>query len=278
MMYLILAILSSMAIAVVMRLSEKHISNNISMLSANYLMCALLSFLFTGGIHGNASTEGLPFALGFGIFNGVLFLVGFLLYQWNIRKNGVTLSALFMKMGVIISVVTAICFFHETPKILQIVGMGIACIAIFVIHSEKGSAKVASGLGLIVLFCVGGLTDATSKIYEELGVASMKNGFLLFTFLSAFLLSLCLCLVKKQKLTKMDALMGFLLGVPNYFSARFLLYSMAEIPAVIAYPTFSVGTIITVMAVSWLLFKERLSKTQKIAMGLILVALVLLNV
>ena len=278
MFYLILAIASSMAVAVVMRLSEKYIRNNITMLAANYLMCILLSIVYSDGINLSPSIGGLQDALGLGIVNGILFLIGFILYQWNIRKNGVTLSALFMKMGVIVSVLTAICFFHETPKAMQVVGMLIACVAVLVIHLEKGTTRVASGVGLIVLCLVGGLTDVMSKVYEELAAISMKNEFLLFTFLAAFLLSLCICFSKKQKLTKMDALMGFTLGIPNYFSARFLLYSLAEIPAVIVYPTYSVGTIIAVMCISWLLFKERLSKVQIIAMAMIWLALVLLNV
>ena len=48
-------------------------------------------------------------------------------------------------------------------------------------------------------------------------------------------------------------------------------------PAVIAYPTFSVGTILTVTLAGFLLFKERLSRRQWIALAIILCALALLN-
>jgi hypothetical protein len=44
MLNLLLAIASSAAIAILMRLSTGKIRNNIAMLSMNYLMCALLSF------------------------------------------------------------------------------------------------------------------------------------------------------------------------------------------------------------------------------------------
>ena len=69
-----------------------------------------------------------------------------------------------------------------------------------------------------------------------------------------------------------------MLGIPNFYSARFLLASMKAVPAVIAYPTFSVGTILTVTLTGVLLFKETLAKRQWIALAIILGALVLLNV
>jgi multidrug transporter EmrE-like cation transporter len=50
------------------------------------------------------------------------------------------------------------------------------------------------------------------------------------------------------------------------------------VPAVIAYPTFSVGTIIITTLSGVLLFKESLRKTQWIALIGILVSLVLLNI
>ena len=278
MIYLILAIISSAAIAIIMRLSEKHISNNTSMLASNYLMCCILAVLFTGATQFSLSVKGVNFAIGLGLIGGVLYLAGFLLYQWNIRVNGVTLSALFMKMGVIISILTAICFFNEVPKPMQIVGILIAFVAIPVIQLEKGAGRVASGAGLILLFVVGGFTDALSKVYEELGSASLKNTFLLFTFLSAFILCVCLCIFRKQKISKADFGFGLLIGIPNYLSARFLLYSLADVPAVIVYPMYSVGTIITVMLISSFVFKEKLSSRQIIALSMILISLALLNI
>lgn len=279
MIYLVLAIVASMAVAVVMRLSEKHISNNISMLASNYLMCSVLAGAYAGVMQGGLSApQGLGFAVGLGLVSGVFYLSSFMLYQWNIRVNGVTLSALFMKMGVIVSILTAICFFGEVPKAIQVAGMLIACAAILVIHLEKGSSRVTSGVGLIALFVAGGLTDAMSKVYEELGVASLKNGYLFFTFVAALVLCACVCLYKRQHMTAADFGFGLLIGIPNYFSARFLLYALSQVPAVIAYPTYSVGSIIAVMLVSRVVFGERLSRRQIIALVMILSALVLLNI
>ena len=83
---------------------------------------------------------------------------------------------------------------------------------------------------------------------------------------------------KKERPGKWELLYGLLLGIPNYFSARFLLRALERVAAVIVFPTFSVGTILVVTLTGVLLFKERLGKRQWVAVAAILAALILLNV
>ncbi len=52
MIYLVLAILSSMLVSVLMRLSETRIHNRASMLACNYLMCTVLAASFAGAVPG----------------------------------------------------------------------------------------------------------------------------------------------------------------------------------------------------------------------------------
>ena len=69
-----------------------------------------------------------------------------------------------------------------------------------------------------------------------------------------------------------------MIGVPNFFSSRFLLGALGEIPAVVVYPTFCVATILLVTLTGVMVFKEKLKTKQWIALGIILAALVLLNI
>lgn len=194
------------------------------------------------------------------------------------RMVGVVLSSMFMKLGVLVPTLLSILVFREQPGALQLIGMAVALVAILLINMEKGVGKAASTMGLICLLLVGGCTDAMSKVYEEVGVTTLKNHFLFYTFVVAFILCVLVCIRRKQHLTKMDAIFGLMIGVPNYFSARFLLLSIADVPAVIAYPTYSVATIVLVGIVGVIAFKERLTYRQMLAMLMILAALVLLNV
>ncbi|MBQ7094502.1 MAG: hypothetical protein IJN84_08300, partial [Clostridia bacterium] len=66
--------------------------------------------------------------------------------------------------------------------------------------------------------------------------------------------------------------------IPNFLSSRFLLQALAELPAVVVYPTRGVATIVLISLAGVLMFKERLSKRQWYAMGAILVSVALLNI
>ena len=70
---------------------------------------------------------------------------------------------------------------------------------------------------------------------------------------------------------------GVLLGVPNFLSSLFLLKALASVPGVIAFPSYSVATILVVAMAGLLFFREKLARKQIIGAVLICIALVLLN-
>ena len=278
MLYLVLAIVSSALLAVIMRVSERYCRNDMTMLAANYLMCALASVAYAGGLSIPGDANGMGLTLGMGLINGVLFLAGFVLLKWNISRCGVVLPATFMKLGVMVPTVAALLVFGEQPRITQLIGVAVAIGAILLIQGkgDKSGSRADLG-GLILLLLSGGSADTMSKVFETWGNPALKNHFLLFTFLVALLLCAALCIIRRQKVTLTDVLWGLLLGVPNYYSTRFLLLSLSEVPAVAAYPTYSVGTILMVTAAGALVFKEKLGRRKLTALGLILMALILLN-
>ena len=278
MLYLILAIASSALVSIIMRLSDRKVTGNIAMLTVNYLMCFLVSAGYAG-FDLFPSSEGLPSALLMGSVNGLLYLGGFVLLQINVRRNGVVLSSTFMKLGLLVSIAVSVVFFHEVPDLLQVIGFCLAVAAIILINFRKESGGEAGfKAGLILMLLAGGMGDAMAKIFEELGDPALEPQFLIYTFLVALILCTALMLSKKQKPGKWEVLFGLLIGVPNFFSAKFLLGALEHISAVIVYPVYSVATILVVSLTGVLAFRERLEKRQWIGMGLILVALVLLNV
>lgn len=279
MIYLLFAILSSAAITLVMRWSGKHTKSAMGMLGVNYLMCTLLAALHTG--FDRLIPAGVPLGgtLAMGLFNGFLFLAGFVLLQVSIRKNGVVLSSIFMKLGLLVPMVVSVAFFGEKPTVVQILGFLLAVGAIVLINYEKDTSAKGSRTGLLLLLLLaGGGGDTMSKVFEELGPEGLSAQFLFYTFVVATLLCLGLMAWKKQPIGKAELLWGLALGVPNFYAARFLLRALGSVPAVIAYPTYSVGTILAVTLAGVLLFQERLSRRHWVAFVGILAALALLNI
>lgn len=277
MVSLMLAIVSSMLITVLMRLSEGRRQNPTVMLVVNYFVCCLCSWLTAGAQHPFPTAEKLPLVLLLGVISGVLYLGGFVFLQWNLPRNGVVLSATFQKLGVVVPTVMAILFFGETPRILQVLGI-LLTLAAIILMQEKQDQSAGSLPGLIVLLLCGGLADTMSKVYAQFGPKELEDHYLLYAFFVAMALCALMAMKRGERLTLRDALWGVAVGVPNYFSVLFLLQALADVPAVVAYPTFSVGTIVLVAAAGAVLFREKLSRRKLCCLGLILVALVMLNV
>lgn len=279
MMYLILAVLASTCIAFFMRLGERYIKNNMVMFIANYAVCLLLARIFMGSQKLFTSQAGMGYAAAIGVISGILYLMGFVLLQYNIGKNGVVLSSLFMKLGVLVPTLMAVVVYHETPSVLQVLGFVLAIGAIVIINGKKDhDGKGISKWWLVVLLLVGGVTDSLANVYDKQGVGALKNHYLFITFTAALVLSVVLKQIKKQSITRMDLLWGIIIGVPNYFSARFLLLSLGQLPAIIVYPAYNVATILAISVVGVVVFREKLEKRKLLGLLLILIALVLLNV
>ena len=279
MLSLCLGILSSALVSVIMRISGGRVKNNLGMLTMNYIVCAVLSALFCDIRQTFAFENPALFtAFGLGGINGILYLAGFILMQINIPRNGVVLSSIFQKLGLLVPIVISVCFFGELPSFLQGTGFLLAVAAIIMMNYQKDAGNAGFKLGLFGMLLACGMAEAMSKIFKEAGTAELEPQFLFFTFASAMIFCFLCMIAKKQRIGLSELLFGTLIAIPNFFSSKFLLGALESIRAVIVFPVFSVGTILVVTLAGVLLFRERITKQQWIAISMILVALVLLNI
>lgn len=283
MLYLILAIACSVAISLLMRISENKRSSDAGMFIWNYLVCILLAGMYTKRPDAHTLLSGLDFVLILGVISGILFLASFVLMQQNIKVNGVVSTAVFMKLGVVVSILIAMIGFREMPKILQGIGIIIAIAAIVIFNYEKNFMQQAkSVVWLVLLLVISGVTDSTINIYDKIGNAALSDMFFVVLFFVAFLCSIAFFFYRRakypnEKMGKWDIIFGIIIGIPNYYSSRFLLKSLASIPSVIAYPVYSVGTLFLICLAGVLLFRERLSKQKWISLGMVLIAIALMQ-
>ncbi|MBR7010596.1 MAG: EamA family transporter [Oscillospiraceae bacterium] len=279
MLYLLLAILSSASMTLALRFFRSRDGNRYGIILGNYLTCILLALLLTPGdgsvLSGSGSTVGMGAVAGF------FYVSALVLMQTSVQQNGAGLTSAFARLGLVISLLVSVLFFEERPAVLQFLGVGLVLAALVLINNEgTGSAKKGFWLLLLTLLCSGG-ADAMSKVFEELGNPAENTRFFFWLFVTALLLTVCLALWERKRTGKRLVLREFAagaaVGVPNYFSSYLLLRSLQKLPAFLVFPVFSTGTILLVLAAGLLFFRERLTKRQCLGVGLILAALVLLN-
>ncbi|MBQ5441804.1 MAG: EamA family transporter [Firmicutes bacterium] len=288
MIYLLLAILSSASIALVLKYFKEQEGNRYGIIIGNYLTCIIISLIMVRSLNKIAGAAPQTFACG--AVGGILFVLGLVFLQSSVKVNGATLTSAFSKLGVMVPLAFSFLLFKEQPGILQVVGIVIALLALILINSPakndvqaKSKDKATYSFALLILTFLGnGLADSMAKVFEQVGPRNDDRVYIFFVFLTAAVISVALAFMEYRKTGKRlllkELLAGIAVGVPNYFCSFFLLGSLERLPSFLVYPIFSTGTILTVMLISNALFKERLSKKQLAAIGLILLALVMLNI
>lgn len=311
MIYLITAIICSGMLAISMRLAEDKGCNMKVITMLNYVFALVFSFVLLDdkGILLNAGDAKLEMA--FGIINGFLFLATLVIYQWNLKNNGVPLSVSFSRLGVLIPILVSMLFFGDLPEQLQWVGLGLALVAMILINYTPNAdmSMAKNKVGLIILFVAGGAADVLTKIFDIYGNHELSDFYIFYTFLVALILSVVVLLISNKKdkvksdilekvsmgnndmspvaesevnLTekaskKKEIVFGLAVGFFNYFSSILLVYSVINLPAFVVFPVFSVGVIVFANIVNFLFFKEKLGKQQYAGMVIIAIALVCLN-
>lgn len=283
---LLLAIASSSSIALLFKVSERGNFNRYRVTSANYFTAFMTSLiLFLIQTQYLTDTQWIskiewPVVLGLGIPAGLFFFLSFVIYQKSVKENGASLSAMFGKLGILLPMLASILIWQELPSLKQTIGILLAFSAMVYVNlapSLKSTAKkYALNLTLLCLFLAGGMAEFSSKLFQKLGQNPDQNLFLFVVFFTAFCLSLGLSLkVSPSPNTslKHDLFMGFAVGVPNLLSSAFLISALRTVPAAIAFPIYSSGSIALISTLSYFLFGEKISRASLLGIGLTMIAL-----
>lgn len=301
--FLLLAIVCSASIALLFKHSETTGMNRYAVTTINYVTASLVSFgiLVAGrfsipddfspaasfaeiaaavqGAQSTLSPSGsVLWAAVVGLGAGAFFFLAFLYYQISVREHGVGLAGTFTKLGILVPMSLSLVLWQELPTAIQWTGIGLAVFSIVIVNWPAGrDLRESLRPALLLLFLFGGIAEFSNKVFQKHGLQDDKSVFLLFTFSTAFLISLGATLRKRIPVTRRDLAMGVAVGVPNLFSSFFLIRALDTMSAAAVFPAYGAGTILIINIVGVLFFGERLSRRERAAVALTIVALVLIN-
>lgn len=278
MLFLFLALLFSAVLALVLK--YLNTGSPYGVYFVNYITCALLAFVT---LENKVLYSGDMTPCWLGAITGLIYLASLSANGYSIHKNGAILSSVFTRLGVLVPILLSVTLFGERPTLLQGAGVMLAVAAAVVMNglphktADSGRENKVYLLPLVLTLLLNGTADAMSKVFNQLGRRQDDGLFMFYIFLFAGLATLVLLSRERRPLTKRDVFFGILAGMPNFLSSRLLLAALAELPAFLVYPSYSVGVILVISIASFFLFRERLNGRQMAAAGMILGALVLLN-
>ena len=222
----------------------------------------------------------LPYALTLSVF----FISGFWLVATTVHRLGIGMATLMQKMSLVLSVLFAIIFFHESTHVLKMSGMALAVVSIALYnHSAFRSGQLSmswlwlpllawltSGIIEILLF----LAQATNKVEGD------DASFVSIIFLGAGILGFLIYVFRNglgglRKTQNMVA--GIVLGVPNFFSMWFLV-RLLDIgwEGSIVFPINNIGILLLSSIGAILVFQEEMGRLRWLALCLAMISIGLL--
>ncbi|WP_028972848.1 EamA family transporter [Spirochaeta cellobiosiphila] len=276
MFYLLLAIICSIILGHLFKVASKYHVPQSHVFVVNYLVATVTAYLLIR----DPFVYSLP-VVAMGTFVGVFFVLGFFLFSYNIKLQGVGLASIYMRLSALIPTIGSVILFHEQLGISQVIAIGLIFVGLLFAGSQlpwRNSTKEVRQALLwgIVLFIVVGLSDFSLKLKTELFSHVGSQNFLFYVFGAALLISLVWFVIERKRVTLVGILLGAVVGLFNFGSAQFLLVGLKSIPGMAAYPINGIGVILGSLLSGILIWQEKWYRHNFIFLGASLIGLYLL--
>lgn len=292
MAYLILAISVTFAVAnnfFLRKFNNRDINNVGDSLAFNSGISVIwvMIILIWGLISNGGWLTPSPMAAFYGVLYG-LNLSMFLLFKCQSIVSGpVSLSSLIGACGFIIATVFSALYNHERMGIIQILGMCLMIVSIYMcINPEKSKMKLTTRWKVyaFIFFCAGGMIGVINKLFQA-SAAKEEIDSMMFvaSVTSAVILIVVGVLINKvvgKPAPKVSVGNYKFIGVCGFVSCvynRLNVYLAGVLPGVILFPVSNGCLIFASSILGVLVFGEKLSTNQKIGILLGFISIILIG-
>lgn len=282
MIYLLLSILFSTFTVIFFKVFELKKVDTFQAIVFNYLSCTIAGNLFANHTIISPAfwlTPWFPFAL----ILGFLFITIFFAIGKTAQEVSASASMVAAKLSVVIPVLFAVIFYNETLKGLQLLGIVLSLVSVYLMSASKeNTGKKMLWLLPLIVFAGSGAIDTLLNYVEQQFIPAYESAQIITSvFFVAFIFGTLFfvfqLLNQKTKFDPTSALWGMALGIPNYFSMYFLLKTLEVYDGSFIFPINNIGIVAATALAARLLFAEHLNKRMLFGLGLALLAIVLIS-
>jgi len=280
--FILLSAGCSVFIAHFLKLVEFKKLNTVRVLTVNYFIATLAAFLFPGNSAGfNLDVSTVYPALILAVIVGVIFIANFFIYSKSVNHNGVGVSVAAMRISLIIPVLLSTLWYLDLLTTRQWAGVITVFAALFMLlpNKRKMLCEPLSAAWLLVLLFLGtGLGDGSLKIYEvEFSEMLTKQQFMGFVFLSSMVVGLIVMAIRKNwRINKKEIFLGTAIGIPNLYSAIFLIEALERLNGAIVYSSVNILIVLGATLLGLLRWNDTLTRLQWGGIFFTLIAILLL--
>lgn len=281
-LFILLSAGCSVIIAHLLKLTEHRSLNTIRVLTVNYITASAIAWLTpaTGAGAGIDFQEALP-AIGLALFVGVVFIANFFIYSKSVDKNGVGISVAAMRVSLIVPVLVSALWYFDAISALQWAGVSFVFIAMFLLMPNKRrifKEPLNAGWLLILLFIGTGIGDTSLMVFEEdFSTIISKEQFMGTVFICSFVIGFVYLAIRGQlSFSREEIWLGIIIGVPNLYSAIFLISALEFLSGAVVYSTINILTVLGATVLGILRWGDSLTKLQWTGILLTLITILLL--
>lgn len=234
------------------------------------------------------TSSGMKISVGaiiFGLVYGVI-LCAFLYFKTaSLAEGSVSITTLIGSAAFIPATIFGVFYASETVSVYQIIGMVVMLISIAIcvnVKSAKERPTFKWAIYCIMFFIAGSALGAFFKVFGRSSAFSEINGMMLYaSIFSAILFFLTGALINKQKNLPTPTIarksLSYVVGsgLAGCLYVRINLSLSAVISSAIFFPVTNGSIVMITTIAGYLLFKEKLTKMQKVGILLGIVAIVL---
>lgn len=289
MFYLIAGIVANVIIFLSFRTFTIFKIDNIQAIVVNYVVCVITGLIFLGDFNALKVIDLTATWSLVAILIGFLLVIGFYFATITAQKMGVSITSVASKVSMVFPILFSLFFLQIDSKAFSVfnyLGMFLAIFSIYLGSLRHGNtesvklSKMAMFLLPFAVFVIGGLIDISLN-YSNYSLINDQNAavFPIVLFGGAAVIGSIFMIFQKKKFQKRSLIGGLYLGLSNYMSLYFVLKALTvfENNGAVFYPIYNVGIILLSSFLAIILFKERLSKTNYLGLGLSVLALFLLS-
>lgn len=280
--YLIFAILCSVSVSILFKVSRRYNISIEQAIAFGYVTAiSLCYFLLKPDFKGLGFTEFFLQSEAQPIFLtlGILLPVGFMVMSRAVEYAGIVRTDAAQRLALFLQIIAAVVIFNETLSQLRIVGVIVAFLALFCLLFKPATAVENAAKATIFLAGVWLIWGTTGILFKK--IALMGGAFpttLFISFVLAGTIIFIYLLAKRTVWTLPSLIGGVILGCLNFFNILFYIYAhqyFKESPTIV-FAGMDLGVICLGALAGALIFKERISKINGVGIALGLLAIILL--
>lgn len=284
MVYLIIIILLSSSIFVCFRLFNNFKVDNRIAITVNYSVAAIGGYMISPIPFSVERVYNSPWFFS-SIIVGILFTLGFYLFALSNQKAGVAITAVSSKMSVILPVSLGVFLLGEEIHWTKGFGIVLALLSLYLSLKKKREEKDPSMSKWVfflpvLIFITSGTIDSSLKFAIHEYVTNDYILYLSTIFASALVCGTIFSFSRKSSVSKINlhsVIGGIVLGVLNFSNCYFMLRAMDIFDSSVQFPTQNIGIVVLSSMIGLIIFKEKLSKTNWIGIGLSSLAITLIS-